>query len=65
MIQIPEFLRLVNDAHKGMLNTIKTDVKTLKRIKVSGKQYISVKDLNELLNSYTRKPKKEKLNDIR
>lgn len=66
MIQIPDFLRLVSDAHKGMLNIIKTDVKTLKRIKVDGKQYISVKDLNELLNGYTRKPKKEKTeNDIR
>lgn len=64
MIQLPDFFRLVNDAHRGMLNIIKTDVKTLKRIKVGGKQYISVKDLNELLSSYTRKPKKEKLNDI-
>lgn len=65
MIQLPDFFRLVNDAHKGMLNIIKTDVKTLKRIKVDGKQYISVKDLNDMLNSYTRKPKEEKLNDIR
>lgn len=65
MIQIPDFLRLVYDARRGMLNIIKTDVKTLKRIKVDGKQYISVKDLNELLNGYTRKPKEEKLNDIR
>lgn len=65
MIQIPDFLRLVYDARKGMLNIIKTDVKTLKRIKVDGKQYISVKDLNDMLNSYTRKPKEEKLNDIR
>lgn len=65
MIQLPDFLRLVYDARKGMLNIIKTDVKTLKRIKVDGKQYISVKDLNDMLNSYTRKPKEEKLNDIR
>lgn len=65
MIQLPDFFRLVNDAHRGMLNVIKTDVKTLKRIKVDGKQYISVKDLNDMLNSYTRKPKEEKLNDIR
>ena len=65
MIQLPDFFRLVNDAHRGMLNVIKTDVKTLKRIKVGGKQYISVKDLNDMLNSYTRKPKEEKLNDIR
>lgn len=57
MIQLPDFFRLVNDAHKGMLNVIKTDVKTLKRIKVDGKQYISVKDLNDMLNSYTRKTK--------
>jgi hypothetical protein len=57
MIQLPDFFRLVNDAHKGMLNIIKTDVKTLKRIKVDGKQYISVKDLNDMLNSYTRKTK--------
>lgn len=64
MIQLPEFLRLVYDARKGMLNIIKTDVKTLKRIKVDGKQYISVKDLNDMLNSYTRKPKEEKKNDI-
>lgn len=60
MIQIPDFLRLVSDAHKGMLNIIKTDVKTLKRIKVDGKQYISVKDLNDLLNGYTRKPSNRK-----
>lgn len=66
MIQIPDFLRLVSDAHKGMLNIIKTDVKTLKRIKVDGKQYISVKDLNNMLNGYTRKPKKGKTeNDVR
>lgn len=64
MIQLPEFLRLVYDARKGMLNIIKTDVKTLKRIKVDGKQYISVKDLNDMLNIYTRKPKEEKKNDI-
>lgn len=66
MIQIPDFLRLVSDAHKGMLNIIKADVKTLKRIKVGGKQYISVKDLNDMLNGYTKKPKKEKTeNDVR
>lgn len=57
MIPLPDFFRLVNDAHRGMLNIIKTDVKTLKRIKVGGKQYISVKDLNDMLNSYTRKTK--------
>jgi hypothetical protein len=58
VIQKDVFFVLVRDAQLGMLNIIKTDVKTLKRIKVNGKQYISVKDLNDMLNGYTRKPKK-------
>jgi hypothetical protein len=66
VIQKDVFFVLVRDAQLGMLNIIKTDVKTLKRIKVNGKQYISVKDLNDMLNGYTRKPKKEKTeNDVR
>lgn len=51
---------LVRDAHIGMLNRVKADVKDLKRIKVNGKQYISIKDLNDLLNGYTRKPSNRK-----
>lgn len=65
VIQKDVFFVLVRDAQLGMLNIVKTDVKTLKRIKVNGKQYISVKDLNDMLNGYTRKPKKEKTeNDV-
>jgi hypothetical protein len=66
VIQKDVFFVLVRDAQLGMLNIIKTDVKTLKRIKVDGKQYISVKDLNDMLNGYTRKSKKGKTeNDVR
>ena len=60
MISHHEFFMLVRDAHIGMLNRVKADVKDLKRIKVNGKQYISIKDLNDLLNGYTRKPSNRK-----